>query len=51
MPSSNVTFTVYSYYYGADGSYYRDDEKTMSISLAALTPAVSQFKIADYIKV
>ena len=51
MPSKAVTIHAYSYWYGADGYWYFDDEKTRSVSLATLTPQVSEFRIADFYKV
>ena len=51
MPDKAVTIHAYSYWYGADGYWYFDDEMTKVISLAALTPQVSEFKIADFYRV
>src|SRR4030042_741767 len=51
MPDKKVTVHAYSYWYGADGSWYFDDEMTKAVNLAALTPQVSEFKIADFYKV
>jgi len=51
MPDSRVTIHVYSYWYGADGYWYFDDELTKVINLATLTPQVSEFLIADFYKV
>ena len=51
MPDSRVTIHAYSYWYGADGYWYFDDELTKVISLATLTPQVSEFQIADFYKV
>ena len=51
MPDRAVTIHAYSYWYGADGSWHPDDEMTKAVSLAALTPQVSEFKIADFYKV
>jgi len=51
MPDSRVTIHAYSYWYGADGYWYFDDELTKVISLASLTPQVSEFQIADFYKV
>jgi len=36
MPSKGVTIHAYSYWYGADGTWHFDDEKTKNVSL---TPA------------
>ena len=51
MPDSRVTIHAYSYWYGADGYWYFDDELTKVINLASLTPQVSEFQIADFYKV
>jgi hypothetical protein len=51
MPDKAVTIHAYSYWYGADGYWYFDDEMTKVVNLAALTPQVSEFKIADFYKV
>jgi len=51
MPDSRVTIHAYSYWYGADGYWYFDDELTKVINLATLTPQVSEFQIADFYKV
>lgn len=51
MPDSRVTIHAYSYWYGSDGYWYFDDEMTKTVNLAALTPQVSEFKIADFYKV
>jgi len=51
MPDQAVTLHAYSYWYGADGYWHFDDEKTKDISLAALTPLVSEFTITDFSKV
>jgi len=50
MPSNNVRVTVWSWYW--DGSkWVQDDQMTKDIALAALTPQVSEFQIADFYKV
>ncbi len=50
MPSSNVRVTVWNWYW--DGStWVYDDQATKDIALAALTPQISEFKIADFYKV
>ena len=41
MPDKKVTIHAYSYYYGADGSWYFDDEMTRVVNLVSV-PA-SQF--------
>lgn len=51
MPDARVTIHAYSYWYGADGYWHFDDEMTKSVNLAALTPQVSDFQIADFYKV
>ena len=51
MPDKAVTIHAYSYWYGADGYWYLDDEKTRYVALATLTPQVSEFRIADFYKV
>ena len=51
MPNKAVTIHAYSYWYGADGAWHFDDEKTKSVNLATLTPQVSEFKIADFTRV
>ena len=51
MLDKRVTVHAYSYWYGADGYWHFDDEMTKVVNLAALTPQVSEFKIADFTKV
>ncbi|MDD4985059.1 MAG: hypothetical protein PHQ43_04600 [Dehalococcoidales bacterium] len=51
MPNKAVTIHAYSYWYGADGYWYFDDEKTKYVALATLTPQVSEFRIADFYRV
>ena len=51
MPDKAVTVHAYSYWYGADGAWHFDDEMTKGINLTALSPQVSEFKIADFYKV
>ncbi len=51
MPDKAVTIHAYSYWYGADGYWYLDDEKTRYMAPATLTPQVSEFRIADFYKV
>lgn len=48
MPSSDVKIHAYSYWYGDDGYFHFDDEKTKDVKLAELVPAFSEFKITDY---
>jgi len=50
MPTKNIRVTVWGWYW--DGSkWVYDDQMTKDISLAALTPQISEFKIADFYKV
>jgi len=51
MPNRAVNLHTYSYWYGADGNWYQDDEMTEAVNLNVLTPQISGFQIADYIKV
>ena len=51
MPNKAMTIHAYSYWYGADSSCHFDDEKTKYVSLATLTPQISEFKIADFTRV
>jgi len=52
MPNSAVIIHAYSYWYGADGYWHPDDELTRSVGLATVSqPTVSEFRIADFVKV
>jgi len=51
MPDRAVTIHAYSYWYGADGYWYFDDEKTKNVYPATLAPQVSEFRIADFYQV
>jgi hypothetical protein len=52
MPDRQVTIHAYSYWYGADGYWHFDDEFTKSVGIAAVSePSISDFRIADFIKV
>ncbi|MBI2849763.1 MAG: hypothetical protein HYX80_01815 [Chloroflexi bacterium] len=52
MPGGRVTIHAYSYWYGADSLWHFDDEMTKTVELAAAPqPAISDFRIMDYIKV
>jgi hypothetical protein len=51
MPNKAVIIHAYSYWYGADSAWHFDDEKTKSVSLATLSPQISEFKIADFTRV
>ena len=48
MPDEDVRIHAYSYYYGSDGYWHADDEKTRDINLAELVSEFSRFTIADY---
>ena len=48
MPGSAVTITAHSYWYGSDGQWHLDDQRTVSINIQQLTVQVSEFKIADF---
>lgn len=51
MPDKKVTIHAYSYWYGADGSWYFDDEMTRSVDIISLSPSISEFKISDFARV
>jgi hypothetical protein len=51
MPDKAVTIHAYSYWYGSDGNWYFDDDKTKGVSLATLSPLISEFKITDFARV
>jgi len=51
MPSTNMTIRVYSYYFGSDGQWHFDDEKTKGVNLAELSPVFCEFRLTDYQKV
>lgn len=52
MPDARVTMRIYTYWYGSDGYWHFDDEMTKIVELAAAPqPAISDFRVADYIKV
>ncbi len=51
MPDKGVIIHAYSYWYGADGYWYYDDEKTRSVGVSAVTPQISEFQIANFTKV
>ena len=50
MPSRRVTIHGYSYYYGTDGNYHFDDERTKDVALGVLEPEFSGFGITQYNK-
>ncbi len=51
MPDKSVTIHAYSFWYGDDGTWHFDDEKTKNVAAAVLTPQISEFKIADFARV
>ena len=52
MPDSAVVIHAYSYWYGSDDYWHSDDELTRSVSKSAEpSPTISEFRIADFIKV
>ncbi len=53
MPGSDVTINAYSYFEGDDGYLHLDDSKTKAVKLAAAPPlpSITNFSIADYVKV
>ena len=52
MPDKKVTIHAYSYWYGADGYWYYDDELTKAVEVAAVSePSISDFRIADFAKI
>ena len=52
MPNSQVTIHAYSYWYGADGYWYYDDELTRSVDVTTVPePSISEFRISDFVKV
>ena len=52
MPDKTVIIHIYSYWYGADGQWYVDDEMTRVVSLSSVgQPSISEFRITDFIKV
>jgi len=50
MPSKNVKVTAQSWYWDGN-NWIQDDQMTKDISVAILTPQVSDFRIADFYKV
>ena len=50
MPSQNVRVEARSWYWD-NNNWVQDDQMTKDISVAMLTPQVSQFQIADFSKV
>ena len=52
MPNVTVIIHIYSYWYGADGQWYFDDEMTRVVSLVSVgQPSISDFRIMDFAKV
>ncbi len=52
MPDRRVTIHAYSYWYGADGYWYYDDELTRSVDVTTVPePSISEFRISDFVKV
>ena len=50
MPSKNVKVTACGWYWDSN-NWVQDDQMTKDISVAVLTPQVSDFRIADFYKV
>ena len=50
MPSQKVRVEAWSWYWD-NNNWVQDDQMTKDISVAMLTPQVSQFQIADFSKV
>jgi len=52
MPGQKVTIHAKSFWYGADGQWYADDEMIKTVDLASAgSPSISDFRIADFAKV
>ena len=52
MPDKKVTIHAYSYWYGADGYWYYDDELTKAVEVMGVTePSILDFRIADFAKI
>jgi hypothetical protein len=52
MPDKKVTIHAYSYWYGADGYWYYDDELTKAVEVTTVSePSISDFRIADFAKI
>ena len=51
MPGKSVTIAVTSWWWGSDNAWHQDDVKTSVVNLAALSPQVSEFQIADFSRV
>ncbi|MEN8614208.1 hypothetical protein ABFB09_02840 [Dehalogenimonas sp. THU2] len=51
MPGQKVTIRAKSFWYGADGVWYADDEMTKTVNLGSVgSPSISDFRIADFAK-
>ncbi|KTB47836.1 hypothetical protein DEALK_06810 [Dehalogenimonas alkenigignens] len=51
MPGQKLTVRAKSFWYGADGVWYADDEMTKTVNLASVgSPNISDFRIADFAK-
>lgn len=48
MPEADVKLHAYSYWYGADGGWYFEDEQVKEIKLNEPVSAFSEFEISDY---
>jgi len=53
MPGSDVMINSYSYFEASDGYVYQDDSRSKAVRLAAAppSPSITNFRIADYLKV
>jgi len=51
MPAYAVVIHAYSYYYGSDGKWYVDDERTKSVGLGQVGEAQFQSLSVSYAKV
>ncbi len=51
MPGSRCTVHAYSYWYGGDGYWHQDDDMTKTVELQSLSPGITEFRIADFIRV
>ncbi len=52
MPERDVTINAFSYFQASDGNVYLDDSQARDVKLsAAPAPTITNFSIADYVKV
>ena len=51
MPDKDVTIHAYSYWYGTDGYWHFDDEKTRSVNLTTIEVGFRNLDITSWIKV